>query len=51
MQVTIITRQTCRNPITVSLGVGTAGQTPTLRGKIRLAAHFGIFQSGRIAPT
>ena len=30
----------------VSLGIGTAGQIPTLRGKIRLAAHFGIFQAG-----
>jgi putative Mn2+ efflux pump MntP len=30
----------------VSLGIGTAGQIPTRRGKIRLAAHLGIFQSG-----
>ncbi len=34
---------------TVSLGVGTAGEIQTLRGKIRLAAHFGIFQSGMTA--
>jgi putative Mn2+ efflux pump MntP len=35
--------------LAVSLGIGTAGQIPTLRGKIRLAAHFGIFQSGMTA--
>lgn len=35
--------------MTVSLGIGTAGQIATLRGKIRLAAHFGIFQSGMTA--
>src|SRR5512137_1021560 len=33
----------------VSLGIGTAGQIATLRGKIRLAAHFGIFQTGMTA--
>ena len=33
----------------VSLGISTAGQIATLRGKIRLAAHFGIFQSGMTA--
>ncbi len=32
--------------LAVSLGIGTAGQIAGLRGKIRLAAHFGIFQSG-----
>ncbi|HMB22907.1 MAG: manganese efflux pump MntP family protein [Chloroflexota bacterium] len=32
--------------LAVSLGIGTAGQIASLRGKIRLAAHFGIFQSG-----
>jgi putative Mn2+ efflux pump MntP len=31
------------------LGIGTAGQISNLRGKIRLAAHFGIFQSGMTA--
>ena len=31
------------------LGIGTAGQIAALRGKIRLAAHFGIFQSGMTA--
>jgi putative Mn2+ efflux pump MntP len=33
----------------VSLCVGTAGQISKLRGKLRLAAHFGIFQSGMTA--
>ncbi len=32
--------------LAVSLGIGTAGEIPTRRGKIRLAAHFGIFQAG-----
>jgi len=31
--------------LAVSLGIGTAGQIATLRGKIRLAAHCGIFQA------
>jgi putative Mn2+ efflux pump MntP len=35
--------------LAVSLGIGTSGQIPTLRGKLRLAAHFGIFQSGMTA--
>jgi manganese efflux pump family protein len=35
--------------LAVSLGIGTAGQISSLRGKIRLAAHFGIFQSGMSA--
>lgn len=33
----------------VSLGIGTAGEIQSLRGKIRLTAHFGIFQSGMTA--
>ena len=33
----------------VSLGIGTAGEILSTRGKIRLAAHFGIFQSGMTA--
>jgi putative Mn2+ efflux pump MntP len=33
----------------VSLGIGTAGEIGSLRGKIRLAAHFGIFQAGMTA--
>lgn len=35
--------------LAVSLGIGTSGQIPSLRGKLRLAAHFGIFQSGMTA--
>jgi putative Mn2+ efflux pump MntP len=35
--------------LAVSLGIGTSGQIASLRGKIRLAAHFGIFQSGMTA--
>jgi len=35
--------------LAVSLGSGTSGQITNLRGKIRLAAHFGIFQSGMTA--
>jgi manganese efflux pump family protein len=35
--------------LAVSLGIGTAGQITKLRGRIRLAAHFGIFQSGMAA--
>lgn len=33
----------------VSLAVGTCGQIHDRRGKIRLAAHFGIFQAGMTA--
>ncbi len=33
----------------VSLSIGTAGEIGSLCGKIRLAAHFGIFQSGMTA--
>ncbi len=33
----------------VSLGIGTANEIDSTRGKIRLAAHFGIFQSGMTA--
>jgi putative Mn2+ efflux pump MntP len=35
--------------LAVSLSIGTAKQIETLRGKIRLAAHFGIFQAGMTA--
>lgn len=35
--------------LAVSLGIGTSGQISNLRGKIRLAGHFGIFQSGMTA--
>lgn len=33
----------------VSLGIGTADEIKTRRGKIRLAFHFGIFQAGMTA--
>ena len=33
----------------VSLSIGTAGEIQSLRGKFRLAAHFGIFQAGMTA--
>jgi len=33
----------------VSLGIGTAGEIASLRGRVRLAGHFGIFQSGMTA--
>jgi len=32
--------------LAVSLGIGAAGQVAKLRGRLRLAAHLGIFQSG-----
>lgn len=35
--------------LAVSLGIGTAGEIENTRGKIRLGAHFGIFQSGMTA--
>jgi putative Mn2+ efflux pump MntP len=35
--------------LAVSLSIGTAGEIRSLRGKLRLAAHFGIFQSGMTA--
>ncbi|HSQ18047.1 MAG TPA: hypothetical protein VLM83_10130 [Anaerolineales bacterium] len=35
--------------LAVSLGMGTAGQISNLRGKIRLAANFSIFQAGMTA--
>lgn len=33
----------------VSLAIGTSGQIPDMRGKLRLAAHLGIFQAGMTA--
>lgn len=33
----------------VSLAIGTSGQIPDRRGKLRLAAHLGIFQAGMTA--
>lgn len=47
--VTLISIGLAMDAFAVSLGIGTAGQIPSLRGKIRLAAHFGIFQAGLTA--
>jgi putative Mn2+ efflux pump MntP len=47
--ITMISIGLAMDALAVSLGIGTSGQIPTLRGKIRLAAHFGIFQSGMTA--
>lgn len=47
--ITLISIGLAMDALAVSLGIGTAGQIATLRGKIRLAAHFGIFQSGMTA--
>jgi len=47
--ITLISIGLAMDAFAVSLGIGTAGQIPTLRGKIRLAAHFGIFQAGMTA--
>ncbi|HNT78185.1 MAG TPA: manganese efflux pump [Anaerolineae bacterium] len=47
--ITLISLGLAMDALTVSLGIGTAGQIPTLRGKLRLAAHFGIFQAGMTA--
>jgi len=47
--ITLIAVGLAMDAFAVSLGIGTAGQIPTSRGKIRLAAHFGIFQAGMTA--
>jgi putative Mn2+ efflux pump MntP len=47
--ITLISIGLAMDALAVSLGIGTSGQIPTLRGKIRLAAHFGTFQSGMTA--
>ena len=49
LMITLISIGLATDALAVSLGIGTAGQISTLRGKIRLAAHFGIFQSGMSA--
>jgi manganese efflux pump family protein len=46
---TLISVGLAMDALAVSLGVSTSGQIATLRGKIRLAGHFGIFQSGMTA--
>lgn len=45
MTITLISIGLAMDALAVSLGIGTAGQIPTLRGKLRLAAHFGILQA------
>jgi len=47
--ITLISVGLAMDAFAVSLGIGTAGQIPTFRGKMRLAAHFGIFQAGMTA--
>jgi putative Mn2+ efflux pump MntP len=47
--ITLISIGLAMDALAVSLGIGTAGEIPSLRGKIRLIAHFGIFQSGMAA--
>ena len=47
--ITLIAIGLAMDAFAVSLGVGTASQIPTQRGKVRLAAHFGIFQAGMTA--
>jgi manganese efflux pump family protein len=44
--ITLISIGLAMDALAVSLGIGTARQIANLRGKIRLAVHFGIFQSG-----
>ena len=47
--ITLISLGLAMDALAVSLCIGTAGQITTLRGKIRLASHFGIFQAGMTA--
>ncbi len=47
--ITLISIALAMDALAVSLCIGIAGQIASLRGKIRLAAHFGIFQSGMTA--
>ena len=49
LTMTLISVGLAMDALAVSLGIGTTGQITSLRGKIRLAAHFGIFQSGMTA--
>jgi len=49
LTITLISVGLAMDALAVSLGIGTAGQISTLRGKVRLAAHFGIFQAGMAA--
>ncbi len=47
--ITLISIGLAMDVLAVSLGIGTSGQIASLRGKLRLASHFGIFQSGMTA--
>ncbi|MBU3917962.1 manganese efflux pump MntP family protein [bacterium] len=49
MTIILISISLAMDALAVSLGIGTARQIDSLRGKVRLAAHFGIFQSGMTA--
>ena len=49
LTITLISIGLAMDALAVSLGIGTAGQISTRRGKARLAAHFGIFQAGMAA--
>lgn len=49
LTITLISIGLAMDAMAVSLGIGTAGEIASRRGKIRLAAHFGIFQSGMTA--
>jgi putative Mn2+ efflux pump MntP len=47
--ITLISIGLAMDAMAVSLCISTTGQISNLRGKIRLAGHFGIFQSGMAA--
>ena len=46
LTITLISIGLAMDAFAVSISVGTAGQIASLRGKTRLASHFGIFQAG-----
>ncbi|MCE1253044.1 MAG: manganese efflux pump MntP family protein [Anaerolineae bacterium] len=49
LMITLISLGLAMDAFAVSLAIGTSGQISNRRGKLRLAAHFGIFQSGMTA--
>ncbi|MBM3145476.1 MAG: manganese efflux pump [Chloroflexi bacterium] len=49
LTISLISVGLAMDALSVSLAIGTAGQIASLRGKIRLAVHAGIFQSGMTA--
>lgn len=49
LTITLISLGLAMDAFAVSVGCGTAGQICSSRGKMRLAAHFGIFQAGMTA--